>query len=221
MPPSPEDFDKAAAWFRARIPLPDEDFGGAVEDLIKDRAFRIAGITQLSLVSEVWQALDDAIAKGETLDDFKEKVGDKLASAWGKEAPYRVETIFRNWVQQAYSAGRFEMMNHHAVRPYRPYWRYVSTLDSRTSPICRPLHGTVRPADDSWWQTHQPPLHHRCRSTVVSLTEDEAREYGISPQPPPVAPAPGFGAPPTFPGEPDLGQYPPELLNLFAKKQAA
>jgi len=221
MPPSPEDFDKAAAWFRARIPVPDGDFGGALEELVGERAFKIAGITQLSLVADVWEALDDAIAKGETLDDFKRKIGDKLASAWGGEKPYRVEIIFRNWVQSAYSAGREDMMNHPAVRPYRPYGRYVATLDSSTSSLCRSIHGTVLPLDDLWWHTHTPPCHHGCRGCKVSLTEEQAREYGVTPFPPPATPAPGFGLPPQFPGEPDLSQYPPELLNVLARKRAA
>jgi SPP1 gp7 family putative phage head morphogenesis protein len=221
MPPSPEDFDRAEAWFRARISLPDEDFGADVEELVRGRAFRIAGITQFSLVSDVWQALDDAIAKGETLEDFKAKVGDKLAAAWGGDNPHRVETIFRNWVQTAYSAGREEMMHHPAVKPYRPYARYVATLDARTTEICRPIHGTVLPLDDPWWHTHTPPLHHRCRGNKVSLTEEQAREYGVTPMPPPAAPSPGFGLPPQFPSEPDLSKYPPELLNVLAKKQAA
>ena len=43
--------------------------------------------------------------------------------------------------------------------------RWVSTLDSRTTPICRSRDGKVYPLDSG----PRPPAHPRCRSSVVSI----------------------------------------------------
>jgi hypothetical protein len=38
------------------------------------------------------------------------------------------------------------------------------------------LSGIIRPVDDPFWASHNPPNHHNCRSIVVSLTEKEAQK---------------------------------------------
>lgn len=220
MPPATTEFDPAVAWFRARLPVTDDEYE-LLSGELRDLAFRIADVAQIDLVTQVWQALDRAIASGTTLEDFKHEIGEQLESAWGEDEPWRTETIFRTWVQRAYGAGRYALMTDELVREMRPFWRFVSVLDNRTSPICEELDGTTRPADDTWWKEHNPPLHHRCRSTVVSLTPEEAAEEGLTEDPPPIRPAPGFGRPPIEPWEPDWSKYPPPLLNVLQRKKAA
>lgn len=220
-PADPNKYSLAVEWFRSRLPLAPDEFlrivGGAHE-----RAFTVAGVAQLDLVSQVWEAVDDAIAKGTTLEDFRDAIEEKLTAAWGGEQPYRVETIFRTNVQHAYSRGRWEQQSDPEVKAIRPFWEFSAVMDTRTTPICRPLDGTVLSADDAFWKSHNPPLHHACRSTVISLTEEQAKERGLTPTPPSAAPAEGFGA---APGEddwhPDLTKYPHELAAVAQAKIAA
>lgn len=75
---------------------------------------------------------------------------------------YTGNTIFRTNVQSAYNAGAYQQRNDPAVRKRRPFWQFRAIQDARTSDLCRPLDGIVRPADDPWWKTHTPPLHHQC-----------------------------------------------------------
>lgn len=46
-------------------------------------------------------------------------------------------------------------------------YRYVATLDSRTSQICRKLDGTIHKVKEGSPGTNMPPMHPRCRSTIT------------------------------------------------------
>lgn len=50
-------------------------------------------------------------------------------------------------------------------------YRFLATLDHRTSPQCRNMDGTVHKIEDASPGTNMPPLHPRCRSSI-------AVEYG-------------------------------------------
>lgn len=50
-------------------------------------------------------------------------------------------------------------------------YRYLSTLDHRTSPQCRELDGTVHKIEDASPGTNLPPLHPRCRSSIAAEYE--------------------------------------------------
>lgn len=216
------DFDEAIAFFRDLLDLTKDEEKDLLERAGK-HGFTVAGVAQLDLVHEVWRALDKAIADGTTLEDFKAAVGDKLEAAWSgtvKAPGARIETIFRTNVQVAYSAGRYTQATDPDVSSDRPYWLYDAVLDSRTTPTCRACDGTVLPADDAWWKTHIPPLHHNCRSTFITLTREQAEARGITTKPPKHVADDGFGAPPTAPPwEPDKADYPDELWSEFEKKK--
>lgn len=46
------------------------------------------------------------------------------------------------------------------------YYRFIATLDNRTSPMCRSKDGHVFPVEDAEPGTNMPPLHPRCRSII-------------------------------------------------------
>ncbi len=50
-----------------------------------------------------------------------------------------------------------------------PLLKFDATIDGRTSPICKSLHGVVKPVGDSFWDMYYPPNHFGCRSDVLSL----------------------------------------------------
>lgn len=220
-PADPNAAQEAVRWFRDRLIMTDEEFQ-TLEDATHDVAFTVAGVNQLDLVTEVWEAVDKAIANGETLQDFQARVSDRLTAAWGKDQPWRVENILRNQAQRAYGAGRWAQMTEPVVVQARPYRRLSNIMDQRTSPICVDVAlggvgGTVLPADDPFWRSHVPPLHHGCRSHIVTLSEAEAKEDGVTPTPPATPAAAGFGSAPDVgpPFEPELDEYPPELAAAY------
>ena len=220
-PADPSRWRGARAWFQTRRPVLRESAAQTERDA-RLRAFRVAGITSVNLITEVHQAIDDAIANGETLDEFKKRVGAKLAEAWGAPNARRVETIFRTNVQSAYNAGRYAEMTRPAVLAVRPFWKFVAILDERTTGTCSPLNGTIVRHDDAFWRTHFPPLHFNCRSTVVSLSRGEAERAGGAKKPPDAkAPAEGFGTRPDLAGdelEPSA-QASPATREVFESRQ--
>lgn len=197
----PSRWRDARAWFQTRRPVLRESAAQTERDA-RLRAFRVAGITSVNLVTEVHQAIDDALRDGTTLDEFKKRVGAKLAEEWGAPNARRVETIFRTNVQSAYNAGRYAEMTRPAVLAVRPFWKFVAILDGRTTATCAPLNGVIRKHDDAFWESHFPPLHFNCRSTVVSLSRGEAERAGGVKEPPKAkAPGAGFGTRPDLAGD--------------------
>lgn len=215
----PSRFAEAVAWHRRRTPFTDEQWK-ALDRKARQKAFTVARVAQLDLVTEVWHAIERAIDEGTTLRDFKATLGPKLRAAWqgSVERPaHRLETIFRTNVQKAYAAGRYAQAQE--VKDDRPFWMFDAVLDSRTSEICEACNGTVRPADDPWWSTHQPPLHFNCRSTVITLSPEEAHAQGISALAPRAEALEGFGAAPDQDDwEPKVADYPSELWATYEKR---
>jgi len=206
-------------YWRSRVPRREQDLERLTEEN-QATAWTLAGVAQLDLVSQVWRALDSAIAQGTTFELFKKKVAADLENAWGAENSYRVETIFRTNVQTAYNAGRWEQVNDPEVIDIRPFSRFLAILDPRTTVlICRPIADTVLPSADAWWRSHWPPLHFSCRSTVVSLTDDQAGEIGRTRKPHPVVVPGGFGRTPDQQGySPDTSSAPPQLVHAFQSR---
>jgi SPP1 gp7 family putative phage head morphogenesis protein len=60
---------------------------------------------------------------------------------------------------------------------YRDYgielYRFVATLDLRTSQICRERDGSVYRVDDKKTGVNAPPMHPWCRSTTITNLDDE------------------------------------------------
>lgn len=218
--------EEAMAWFRQRVPL-QRSVWNVLDEQARRRAFTVAGVTSLDVLHEVWRAMDRAIASGVPFAEFQREVRGPLAQAWGEPGvrgapttsgqPRRMETIFRNNAQSAYAAGRFAQATDPQVAADRPVWQFEAVMDVRTTDICRPLDQTRRLATDAWWSTHYPPLHHNCRSTVITLDEEQAHEAGgMSPPQPGDPPADGWGHTPNLsewhPAEHD---YPPQLWDAY------
>lgn len=224
-PDDPVDFSEAISWFKKRVSMSKADHR-ALAAQARRKAFTVANVTKLDLVNHVWKAVDEALKKGTSLEDFKKAIGDDLRSAWKgsvKDPPWRLETIFRTNLQLAYGAGRFKQATHPDVVGDRPVWMFDAILDGRETEICEACDGTKRPADDPWWRTHLPPLHHNCRSGFITLTEDQARiAGGVTAQPTAKKAENGFGLEPgADEWQPDASKYPAPLWTSFVAKQAA
>lgn len=191
----PQNPEEAIAWFRARVPVRKSEWE-RLEERARRRAFTVAGVAHLGLITDVWEALDRAISEGTTFEDFQAEVSDRLAHNWGGENPGRLRTIFQTNVQMAYQAGRWKQMTEPAVLKGRPFWLFDAVIDSATTAICQERNGTVRAASDPWWERNYPPLHFSCRSGVRTLTRAQAEARGITEGLPEGEPSAGFGLAP-------------------------
>jgi uncharacterized protein with gpF-like domain len=145
-------------------------------------AFTVAGAQSDALVSDFHDAINEAIANGETLDDFRKNF-DQIVEDYGWDyngsRNWRSRVIFDTNMSTAYAAGRWDQIQ--AVKDTRPYLRYVH-LERQAHP--RPLHeawdGTILAVDHPWWLTHYPPNGWFCHCTVQSLSDDDLDRYGWS-----------------------------------------
>lgn len=164
------------------------------------RAFTVANAATQDILVDIREAIDDALAKGETIEQFKDKLTPKLQAKgwWGRAidmetgeilktypkstvpvqygSPRRLETIYQTNLQTAYMTGRHEEMKAAVVT--HPYWQYVAILDSRTRPAHRSLAGRIFRHDDPIWDSIYPPNGFRCRCRVRPLSEFTMDEEG-------------------------------------------
>jgi len=209
---------EAIKWFRNRVPMRKEDWLD-LDRKMRERAFTVAHIAKLDLINQTLKALTKALQNGETLEQFKARIGDRLEAAWGEERAWHLEVIFRNNMQQAYAHGREMQMRTPEALELRPYGLFSATLDAGTTEVCRRSHGTVLPLDHRWWLTHTPLLHHQCRSIKRALTPEQAAARGISRRGPAVDAQEGFGGADPLDWAPDLSKYPRNLVSKYRAKR--
>lgn len=220
--PDPVEFEDAVQWFRARVPVSDAEWR-ALGEAARRRAFSIAQVNDAEIARDVFAAIDKAIEKGTSFEEFQEAVAGKLQKAWNEGVAnpgWRIRNLFRTNVQSAYAAGRYRQQRDPDVMRVRPYWLYDAVLDSSTSVICRSLHGTLLPADHPFWNTHYPPNHFGgCRSGVRTLSRSQAQRLGGVTTVPMQTPDAAFAhAPDLDDWQPDLSRYPAELQEPLRRK---
>lgn len=97
--------------------------------------------------------------RGTKTNDFKDGVLDVTRR--------NAETIVRTAVNHVSNSARQETWTANA--DILKGLRWVSTLDGRTSPICRPRDGQIYPIDSG----PRPPAHPGCRSTMSPILDGE------------------------------------------------
>ena len=175
------------------VVLPDEYYSSAYTDIMRRNAFTISDMARIDQIQAVVDFLNkDVLAKGGTFYEFKKEAARK---SWALPA-YRLETVMRNHMQNAYQAGHWKSFRAHKER--RPFLMYDSINDSRTRPSHRALDGVIKAVDDPFWATHSPPLGHNCRCSLRSLTREQtvARNGPTQGVPAEGNPDPGWGVHP-------------------------
>lgn len=168
---------EAIAFWRDKIPMARDDFDELAEQM-QARGFYVSGLTEIDQIEAVKDAIDKAVADGETFEDFQARIPDIIAQEnW---SGIRLEIIFRTNVQGAYMAGRYVQMTDPAVLKARPYWRYSAVNDGRTRPAHRAMDGRVFPADHPIWDKWYPPNGYRCRCGVDTLSAREVERDGAT-----------------------------------------
>lgn len=196
----PLSFEEAEKLFKARVPMTKKEWK-ELEAKLRFRAFTVARLTELDAIENIRRRILKVLEEGKTLSQFWDEAGrDELLKRAGfyRGDPWYWETVFRNNIQTAYNAGRAYQFK----RNPPPYLEFVGITDVRQTPICRARSGVVRKADESWWSSNWPPLHHNCRSTVRAVHREEFEALGLkeTKELPKDRPARGFGTNPVETG---------------------
>jgi SPP1 gp7 family putative phage head morphogenesis protein len=169
-------FEEAIAFFRNKVPMKPDQYRRLV-DAAKQKAFTVTGTARMDVIGGMYSALEKAVVEGTTFSEFKKAAKSIMEkSGWEGMAPWRLDTVFRTNIQQAYQAGHYEQQKELAKE--RPYWQYVAVMDGRVRPSHAAMHGKTLAADDPFWQTSYPPNGFNCRCTVLSLSQSEFDREG-------------------------------------------
>jgi len=177
-------FGDAIDYHRQKVNLPTKGFN----DVTKgghDRGFVVAGVTKEDMLNDLHHAVDDAIAKGETLEQFQKQF-DAIAAKNGwlpdeKQRAWRARIIYETNLRTSYQAGRYKQMRDPDVLRLRPYWRYVHG-QTREPKSPRPSHlaldGLILDATDPVWDKIYPPNGWLCTCGVDPVSKRELKSYG-------------------------------------------
>lgn len=126
-------------------------------------------------------------------------------------ADNQILTLVRTSINQVANAASQQVyeVNQDITRRYR----YVATLDTRTSAICRSLDGR----EFEYGRGPTPPLHFNCRSTTVPVIDYKqlSKDFGFTVEPPPAGTRASMGG--QVPANQSYGQW---LANQPADVQA-
>lgn len=161
------------------------------------KAFTVAKVTKLDLLSDIHTSLQDAIKEGKPFKQWQEEIKPTLqAKGWWGEVEAisptgevknifvgsrRLKTIYDTNMRVAYAQGRYASQ----MQSDAEYLRYSAILDARTRPSHNAKNGIILPKHDPWWNTNYPPNGWRCRCKVRAITNTEMQSQGlkVSPRP--------------------------------------
>ena len=173
---------------------------------IVEKAFRGIAEDQAELFAQV---VRNGLLTGETTDDISRRLKGRLrfgqpgspkqiAAAGGQAttvANNQVQALVRTSINQVANAASQQV--YEANQDITKKYRYVATLDTRTSAICRALDGR----EFEYGKGPKPPQHFNCRSTTVAVVDYE----GLGFDPPPAGKRAAAGG--MVPADQSYGQW--------------
>lgn len=185
--------EKAIAYFRAKGRRVSFDWHSMWAEA-HATAFTVANCAKLDVLRDIQLGLRKALKEGKSERWFIDTLEPVLRRKgwWGKReeinpdtgevvtiaqgSPSRLRLIFRQNMQAAYNAGRWQ--EQWANREAQPYLRYVAVLDMRTRPGHAAMNDRVFPVDDPVWSVWYPPNDWGCRCRVDGVSEARLRRRG-------------------------------------------
>jgi SPP1 gp7 family putative phage head morphogenesis protein len=158
----------------------------------EQKAFYITGVLKDRLLSGARNVLYNGIKNGTPSTDvirelkelFDEYLGDPTAIAQGKEEqaqPYRLETILRTNVNEAYNEGLKDGVDEEVDSGFVIGFLYSAIIDGRQTEVCDFLDGKVLRPDTEDTNALTPSNHFNCRSMLIPITKDEGPVTFITP----------------------------------------
>lgn len=158
------------------------------------RAFTIAKITQIDLLSDIQTSLENAFVEGQSYQSWVKELKPTLQKhGWfGKSVEVinpktnekksievgasRLKKIFYTNARTAYAQS--EARAGYKL-PLSEYIRYVAILDNRTRHTHAQMHGKIAHRKDKFWEKNYPPNGYNCRCAVEFISKDEMIEQGF------------------------------------------
>jgi Uncharacterized protein, homolog of phage Mu protein gp30 len=190
-------FPAAVDYFRRKVNIPTARWDD-LQQTDHANGFMVAGVTKAAVLDDIRQAVDAAIADGETLEDFRARFRDTIRRfGWpgGKGGDdetgfnWRTSVIYHTNLRTAYMAGRWESLK---AFPYLKY-QHNTVTNPRHDHLA--WDGKVVATNDPWWETHYPPNGWGCRCSVTGISAARMKVMGKTGPDAPPAPSNGDPAP--------------------------
>jgi len=156
------------------------------------KAFTVAKITRLDLLSDIHESLITAQKNGQSFKAWKENIKPTLKQKgwWGETTvtnpktgevkeiyvgSRRLKTIYDTNMRVSYAQGRYRSQ----MQSEGEYLRYSAVLDQDTRPKHAAMHGTVLPKDHPWWEQNYPPNGWHCRCKAQVLSKYDLKRRGL------------------------------------------
>lgn len=104
---------------------------------------------------------------GRSYNKTAKEIENKMASS-----AYAARRLVRT--ESAYISNMADMESYKAAGIEK--YKFLATLDLRTSDICQSMDGKVFKVSEALCGTNLPPMHTYCRSTTVSFADDKAKK---------------------------------------------
>lgn len=149
---------------------------------LEDKSFWVSGLMNDDILNDVRSVLVEGLRTGASFNDMAEQInsvyepfiGDpSTIKATGVTSPFRVETVIRTNLSDAYNQGRLAMGADPALEDFVVGWEYSEILDSRTVPISIFADGKKIKKDDPDLPQLSYPLHFNERGVFVPVTTDD------------------------------------------------
>lgn len=152
-----------------------------MDEASRAKAFMVSGYTKAEVLDSFLQALTEAVELGTTKEEFQKKMNTFLEeNGYEGVNPFKADVIFQTNLQTAYNAGHYKSMTDDTAVKLRPFWQYRTAADGNVREEHAQMHGKVYRADDPIWDVWYPPNGFRCRCSVVSLSERQVKERGLT-----------------------------------------
>ena len=110
------------------------------------------------LEKEIQSTLVEAVHRGSSIQKLSKKLSERMEVGYhNAERLVRTELNYRENRATADAIKDAEL----------DFYKFVATLDHRTTPTCQSLDGQVFSIEEMNQGTNAPPMHCRCRSTII------------------------------------------------------
>lgn len=151
-------------------------------ELLKVKAYTIAGSDQSYLTKVVKNTLINTVKTGATLKDTIETIQREMEGYYTRGIPIedvealtgaRLETTVRTIQNDAYNLGRKEYFEDPALKGYVEAYQYSAIMDDRVRPNHACMDGRIYAVTSDVWNTFTPPNGYNCRCLLVPVTIDD------------------------------------------------
>lgn len=171
---------EAVEFFRQKVNLPTRTWSDLVHGQ-HARAFVVAGATRDELLTDLRDAVDKAIANGESLGKFQKRFGEIVKRhGWSYNGSFgwRSRIIYQTNLRTSYMSGKYKQLTDPDMLQLHPFWEYRHNSIINPRETHQAWGGKIFAANDPWWRIHYPPNGWGCQCDVLPVSKRRMRELG-------------------------------------------